>query len=242
MRRWMKELDRNLDAAVDLVGLAVITAPFLAILAVLFCSCGSVLVDLTPEDGDAGDVTSGDAGDVEQLDELDAGDVTSGDGEDLVELDELPELDAGDGCDPWFLDLDGDTWGDDGHTACGPAAGYVPVSGDCCDRLADVNPDALGWRTEPYSCGDGPSWDGNCDDLVEVHDVVCWSCRAVAGGGCELEASGWEAAADGTCSLPACGESGRAGPRAGYGGCYQPAIETCTTSPGAVEDRVQACR
>ena len=61
---------------------------------------------------------------------------------------------------PWYLDLDGDGWGDSDATmtACDAPSGYVAESGDCDDSRADVYQDA------PELC-DGA--DNDCDDQID---------------------------------------------------------------------------
>jgi MYXO-CTERM domain-containing protein len=69
------------------------------------------------------------------------------------------------GTSPWYLDIDGDGYGDVGEVsyACVAPAGYVSVPGDCADDDASVSPGA----TE--SCLDAE--DLNCDGSVGYSDV-----------------------------------------------------------------------
>jgi len=66
---------------------------------------------------------------------------------------------------PWYLDADGDGWGDEAvsEQACEPSAGYVaPESlGDCDDANSDIHPDAL-------EICDGI--DNDCDGLTDDED------------------------------------------------------------------------
>ena len=63
----------------------------------------------------------------------------------------------------WYLDRDGDSFGDDGATtlACDPPSGYAAVGGDCDDAEFFVNPDA----TEVCN-----GIDDDCDALTDDAD------------------------------------------------------------------------
>ncbi len=77
----------------------------------------------------------------------------------------------------WYVDDDGDGWGDaDTSTAsCEAPSGYVDISGDCDDTDEDVSPD------DPEYCSD--SVDNDCDGTVGEDEAV--------------DASWWYADADG---------------------------------------------
>lgn len=68
--------------------------------------------------------------------------------------------DTGDGCPPWFLDADGDGYGDgkDLLASCEPVDGYVATAGDCDDSDPAVSPVA------PEAC-DGV--DNDCNGAVD---------------------------------------------------------------------------
>jgi hypothetical protein len=80
----------------------------------------------------------------------------------------------------WFLDYDGDGYGDDatGVEACSaPSSYYVSTDGDCDDTDADVNPGA------PAGC-DGGDWD--CDGLVDNDaDLDGYADAACGGDDCD---------------------------------------------------------
>ncbi len=63
----------------------------------------------------------------------------------------------------WYLDSDGDDFGDESAwaTACAQPSGYAEVAGDCDDTVAEVNPDAIQF------CGDG------VDDDCRGADTTC---------------------------------------------------------------------
>jgi len=66
--------------------------------------------------------------------------------------------------DSWFVDGDGDGWGDDATViyACTPPPGYIAAGGDCDDGRADKSPSA------PEVCDGGI--DNNCNGLVDDND------------------------------------------------------------------------
>lgn len=65
----------------------------------------------------------------------------------------------------WFLDTDGDLYGDSTaiYTGCNPPAGYVNDGGDCDDNDSSQNPDA-----DEY-CN---SEDDNCDGAIDENSAV----------------------------------------------------------------------
>ncbi|MDP2314463.1 MAG: putative metal-binding motif-containing protein [Pseudomonadota bacterium] len=83
----------------------------------------------------------------------------------------------------WFLDADGDGWGDDAVTvgACGAPAGYVAAGGDCDDADAAYSPSAA-----EADCAD-PN-DYNCDGSVAYADAdadgwaACEDCDDASAG------------------------------------------------------------
>jgi len=103
----------------------------------------------------------------------------------------------------WFLDADGDTWGDANESQCSNIMpeGWVARPGDCCDSNTTVNPDQTGFFGEPYRCGDAttPSFDWNCSGVEErqyPHTATpcSWSGASCSGS------PGWSSVDDGTVS------------------------------------------
>ncbi len=70
------------------------------------------------------------------------------------------QVDEGFSKGPWFLDSDGDGFGDEDLSveSCDAPSGYVESSGDCDDSLSDVNPDAEEFCDER---------DNDCDGVVD---------------------------------------------------------------------------
>lgn len=66
----------------------------------------------------------------------------------------------------WFIDVDGDGFGDSevSEAACIPQAGWVSEGGDCDDTAADVHPNA----PEPSCDGIDQNCDGNPDDPTRL--------------------------------------------------------------------------
>ncbi|MCB9765595.1 MAG: FG-GAP repeat protein [Alphaproteobacteria bacterium] len=66
----------------------------------------------------------------------------------------------------WFLDVDGDGFGqsDQFKTACARPSGYAESSGDCNDDSTEIHPD------QDELCGD--SVDNNCNGFVDEDDAV----------------------------------------------------------------------
>jgi large repetitive protein len=78
----------------------------------------------------------------------------------------------------WFVDVDGDGYGDDSSSveSCTAPIGYVSTGGDCDDLDTDINPSALEW------C-DGV--DNDCDgsvDEADAADAASWYADADADG------------------------------------------------------------
>jgi len=115
----------------------------------------------------------------------------------------------------WYLDSDGDGYGDDGSatTFCTVTAGYVSTGGDCDDADSGVNPGATEW------CN---GVDDNCDGTVDEATAA--------------DASTWYADTDG---------DGYGDPATGSVACTQPTgfvadssdcdDSTAGVSPGATE-------
>jgi hypothetical protein len=115
------------------------------------------------------------------------------------------QIDEGTTEETWYLDSDGDGFGDDATAVltCSPDADYVTEGGDCDDTDADVNPDApeIWYDGTDADCSggsdddqDGDGFDGNggddCDDTdPDVHpgaddvsgDLVDADCDGVDG-------------------------------------------------------------
>ncbi|MBI5501472.1 MAG: hypothetical protein HY907_14600 [Deltaproteobacteria bacterium] len=115
----------------------------------------------------------------------------------------------------WYLDEDGDTWGDPAAKECGyeaPGDAWVDVAGDCCDGNVNVHPDQRAYFPTPYVCAGGTShsFDYDCNGSAERQfaDAAtgcvgggCLSCSCTAGW-CP---SGWPDPLMGCIGVPTCG-------------------------------------
>ncbi|MBW2260846.1 MAG: hypothetical protein JRG91_02650 [Deltaproteobacteria bacterium] len=138
---------------------------------------------------------------------------------------------TGPGLPVWYLDSDGDGYGDSSSTVCATTAptDYVGTGGDCCDLLYAVNPGATAWWVDEYWCGSVfVDFDYNCDGTEERHWTTRGSCVWDSSTGSCVLTAGW------TGATPACGVVG-----GWLGGCM---VGTGTCSVGAVTDRIQSCR
>jgi hypothetical protein len=109
------------------------------------------------------------------------------------------------GCENFYLDNDGDTYGVSTSQECWCDSGYAPYTGldtsDCYDRNEDAHPDQTDFFSAPR--GDG-SYDYNCDNAEEKEltgrTTGCsWDFEPFA---CSIDAEGWVG------SEPSCGSSG----------------------------------
>lgn len=114
------------------------------------------------------------------------------------------ELDAY-GCNDFYLDNDGDTFGVAGATECWCEAGSYPYTGldatDCYDSNAAANPAQTGWFTGDR--GDG-SFDYDCSGSTErqymgVSGGCAWDVILIE---CDVNGGGWET------TEPTCGGNG----------------------------------
>ena len=94
----------------------------------------------------------------------------------------------------WFVDDDGDGYGDEPVEVLERPPGTVAVAGDCDDTDPLVHPGQQDFFLDPRPTG---SYDYDCDGAEERRDLVFGACDA----DCSLEAVGWDAV-----TLPACGE------------------------------------
>ncbi|MEL6346997.1 MAG: putative metal-binding motif-containing protein [Myxococcota bacterium] len=109
------------------------------------------------------------------------------------------------GCEDYYYDEDGDTYGISGTPQCWCDEGEAPYTGldtrDCYDKNAEANPDATdSWRIHR---GDG-SFDYDCDGsetkYYTARSAGCsWDFEPFS---CELDSEGWDG------SVPDCGRSG----------------------------------
>lgn len=92
----------------------------------------------------------------------------------------------------WYVDADGDTYGDSGSavTACDPVEGAVEVDGDCDDAAAAIHPGA----------------DEHCDGVDEDCDGVVDSPDPVDGVAYYMDADG-DGYGDPESAVPGCGPS-----------------------------------
>jgi len=158
--------------------------------------------------------------------------------------------------DTWYLDADGDGWGDDAFVlaACDAPEGYAAQGGDCNDADAAYNPDASEVCTDPndYNCdgsvgyadadGDGFAACLECDDgnaavnpdATEVCNDVDDDCDGSVDVGA-ADASTWYTDADrdgygGSTAVLACDEP--VGAASTSGDCDD---ADRRTNPGALE-------
>jgi hypothetical protein len=122
-----------------------------------------------------------------------------------------------DGCDPatgctheplweWFRDGDGDGYGWEGERICAemPPDGFVDNDLDCCDELAEVNPDHIDYHPEPYACRGASSYDYDCDGIEETRWADLGGCVMYPYATCHAD-FGWVD----TTEIPGCGVNGR---------------------------------
>jgi|GEM_PF-6725553 len=134
----------------------------------------------------------------------------------------------------WYYDGDGDTVGGDSRpSVCAPSqpsGSYVPLAGDCCDTNGNVhppNPAPLSYHSSSYNCGAGPSFDWDCNGMVEQEfPDTDPAPDCTAGVPCGFNHAGWEGG-----HAPECGSPGR-----WVQGCIS---VTCVED---VITRTQACR
>ncbi len=137
---------------------------------------------------------------------------------------------TGTGLRSWYLDEDGDGYGNALVVVCAATAppGYADNPDDCCDADFRVNPAQTSFFTVGYSCGGTPllRFDYNCDGVNERQYTVAGSCTP-SGSTCDY-VPGWTASA-----VPACGASAAflTNCRAMMGSCNE------MTGP-----RIQGCR
>ncbi len=170
---------------------------------------GSPAVAEDDEDGDGVMACDGDCND--QVAEMHPGATEVCDGLDN-DCDGVVDQEGADGCDTWWADLDGDTYGDPGDSACLCAEEGdhdADNDGDCYDGNDAAHPQATGWHASDR--GDG-SFDYDCDGAEErrwTDEVGCTvtvacdpeeptDCTVT----CTLDQEGW------STSPPACGSSG----------------------------------
>ncbi len=146
------------------------------------------------------------------------------------------------GCAPRDLisvvpDADADGFGDAfaaGRVACiAPPPGFAIDRSDCGDGDARANPTATAFSTTPILGGGNgrPTWDFNCNGVVELQYPVAQNCNTIGqGGGC-LGSPGSSEYWLG--SVPACGAQGSwvSVCVAAGGGCFAQTIS-----------RMQGCR
>ncbi|MBI5502779.1 MAG: hypothetical protein HY907_21215 [Deltaproteobacteria bacterium] len=137
---------------------------------------------------------------------------------------------TGTGLRSWYLDDDGDGYGDALVAVCAAAAppGYADNPDDCCDTDFRVNPAQTSFFTVGFTCGSIPllRFDYNCDGRNEQQYTAAGSC-APSGSTCDYVA-GWTEDA-----VPACGAS------ATFLTSCRSMMGSCNEMTGA---RVQACR
>ena len=137
----------------------------------------------------------------------------------------------------WYLDSDGDGYGDSSTSICAtmPPTDYVATGGDCCDSLSAVNPGATDWWRDEYWCGSVfMDFDYNCDGTEERRWTDVGACTLDSSTGACVTTPGWELGTGTT--VPACGVLG-----SWLGGCIT-AGPPGTCRPGAVTERIQECR
>jgi len=141
----------------------------------------------TPESNGHPHVTAADADDCDDTDALINPDGTesatcNGDDEDCDGL-----VDEGAGSTTWYLDADGDTYGDDNNTitACptpAPSVDYVSRGGDCNDLDTAYNPGASETCDgEDYDCDEAHDFDGDSDGFLDTADCSCTGRQPNAG-------------------------------------------------------------
>jgi len=134
----------------------------------------------------------------------------------------------------WYLDADGDGWGDPDTWSCDPdpTRRWVDNHGDCCDRLSDVRPDQISFFGAAYACTPGVSqWDYDCDGLLEPQLLGCVVCATSPDGSCATT-PGWMREVGTECEAPFCGESGSyVTACANLGGACQPSVLADTVQP-----------
>ncbi len=137
----------------------------------------------------------------------------------------------------WYLDSDGDGYGDSSTTACASTApsGYVATDGDCCDLLGAVHPGATAWWVDEYWCGSTfRDFDYNCDGTEERRWTAIGSCTWDSSAEDCIFTPGWSVGSG--VGAPACGVLGT-----WLGGCIT-AGPPGTCRGGAVTERIQSCR
>lgn len=134
------------------------------------------------------------------------------------------DVDEDAGGSTWYLDADGDGFGEPGSgvVACSPPAGTVSNDLDCYDANPNARPGQNGWFA--VHRGDG-SFDYDCDGSEQRQ----WPAPFFCSGNCDSFAPGW------TASVPPCGNTAQ----------YAQACDTVFPSgceADSVTPRTQACR
>jgi len=131
---------------------------------------------------------------------------------------QVDECEDNDRCTDYYLDEDGDGWGNqiarkclckpdtaNGYTARAKnrngTIGQQPYAFDCCDRDARARPGAGTWRSSPNNCG---SFDYDCDgfETKQSNTAVAAGCDTCCSGFCCCDPRvGW------ANTVPNCGES-----------------------------------
>jgi len=142
-------------------------------------------------DGDGYDVAAGDCDDTDPDIHPGAEEICDG----AADEDCDGAVDEGDaaGAPTWYIDGDGDSWGQavGAFTACAPPAGVVAVAGDCDDA------DPLAYPGAPETC-DGV--DSDCDGVGDMRDT-----DATGTAWRDADGDGWgdpAASVEGGCALP----------------------------------------
>jgi len=132
------------------------------------------------------------------------------------------------------VDGDGDHYGAGAAASfCGTTAptGYAIQGGDCCDSNPEINPGA-DFQTAIGSCNGNPTWDYNCDGMIETQKAGTVSvpngCAigATCANGCTANAN-IDKAIDQTCGAYTTGQACAAAcPSPPAPGCMSPSVNT----------------
>jgi hypothetical protein len=139
---------------------------------------------------------------------------------------------------PVYADRDGDTWGSTpvlvdgkGKFACKGAAGEATRGGDCLDDPANpaaknVFPQQMQRFSVPYTVGNSPSFDYNCNGIVEPNAPNGGSCSPCVPGFLGTATCGSVGALS-TCAGSSSSSGGSSSSTSGGGACPYSAMVTC---------------